>query len=686
MKRLQLFKVRRAFPVLELGRPTLQLPRRVRSKRAPTGDLSPMQRHPHAANRPAHQCAPPAGETEYRRGLTRANLGQWSAAADAFERAVACNAADPVFWLNLAHARIKCGEPERGADAALRAARAAPQSEITLAVACECLNAANRHHETIELLASRPQAAFTEPHLYFQLGEALRHLNRYPEAVKAYLAALSLKPDYFQAHVQLGNSFNPLKLHEEARECFKTAIALGGKQVELVSGMAYEDLHACRWDHLSEDQAELMQLIDAGAGQPVPFQLLAQPSTRSQQLAAARVFAQSMFGHLIPMPASAPRAPSSRIRLGYLSSDFHEHATAYLISQILEQHDRSRFEVNAYSYGIDDASPARRRIELAVDRFVEGREMSDRTVAERIRADGIDILLDLKGYTLGSRNGVLAFRASPIQVNYLGFPGTLGAPFYDYIIGDPTITPVAHASDYAEKIAQMPACYQPNDRSRAIGPRPARAACSLPEHGFVFCSFNGPYKITPEMFDIWCRLLQQVEHSVLWLYKAGAQARHNLTVEAQRRGIASSRLVWAEPVHQTQHLGRLQLADLFLDTRPVCAHTTASDALWAGVPIITCPGETFVSRVATSILQAADLPELIAPDLARYESEALALARDPERMKKLKERLAQNRERCALFDSVRYTRALEALFTRMHERHQQGFAPAHLEASDDRRR
>jgi predicted O-linked N-acetylglucosamine transferase (SPINDLY family) len=372
--------------------------------------------------------------------------------------------------------------------------------------------------------------------------------------------------------------------------------------------------------------------------------------------------------------------------VGYLSSDFHEHATAYLISQILEQHDRARFEVSAYSYGIDDASPARRRIELGVERFVEAREMSDRAVAERIRADGIDVLLDLKGYTLGARNGVLAFRPCPIQVNFLGFPGTLGAPFYDYIIGDPNVTPTEHAPDYSEKIAQMPVCYQPNDRSRAIGPRPTRAACGLPERGFVFCSFNVPYKITSEMFDIWCRLLQRVENSVLWLYKASAQARHNLTVEAQRRGVAASRLVWAEPVHQTQHLGRLQLADLFLDTRPVCAHTTASDALWAGVPIITCPGETFVSRVAASILQAADLPELIAPDLARYESQALALAGDSDRMKTLKERLAQSRERCALFDSVRYTRGLEALFTRMHERYRQGLPPAYLGADLDHRR
>jgi predicted O-linked N-acetylglucosamine transferase (SPINDLY family) len=633
------------------------------------------------SSRPAHRGAGPAGQSDYRRGLALAGQAQWPAAAGAFERAVAANASDPVYWLNLAHARIKCGELDRGAAAAHRAARIAPHSELTLAVATECLNAANRHHETLVLLANPPPGGFEDAHLHFQHGEALRHLNRYPEAITAYLAALSRKPDFFQAHVQLGNSFNPMKLHEEARECFKTAIAIGGKEVELASGMAYEALHACRWDYLREDLDELMRLIDSGAGQPVPFQLLAQPSTRPQQLAAARVYAKRLCGHLAPIPRTARGAASPRIRVGYLSSDFHEHATAYLISQIFEQHDRSRFEITAYSYGIDDASPARRRIEQGVDRFVEARDLSDRALAERIRDDGIDILLDLKGYTLGARTAVMAFRPSPIQVNYLGYPGTLGADFYDYIIGDPQITPIDDAPDYSEKIAQMPHCYQPNDRSRAIGARPARSDCGLPEHGFVFCSFNGPYKITAEIFDLWCRLLQRVEHSVLWLFKGSEQAQRNLTREAQRRGIEASRLVWAAPVHQTQHRGRMPLDGFFLDTRPVCAHTTASDALWAGVPLITCPGDTFVSRVAASVLRAADLSELVVTDPAQYESTALALARNPDLLSHLKRRVSESRQHCPLFDSARYTRDLEDLYVRMQDRRLRGQATEHLPAA-----
>jgi len=622
----------------------------------------------------------PAGEADYQQGLAHAKDDRWQDALRAFQRAVVRNPSDSVFWLNLAHAQMRCGHYDDGAQSAQKGATLAPHSEPALAVAAECLNAAHRQTETVALVGGRDLANVRDYHVHFELGQALHHLGRFQEAADRYLAGLSRKPDHMAGHVQLGNVFNRLRLHEEARECYKTAIAVGGDAVQLLSGMAFEDLHACRWDHLAEDLPELMRLIDEGVGYSQPFQLLAQPSTRVQQYGAARRYADAIFAGLDPLPLCELRCGSERIRLGYLSSDLHEHATAYLLTQILEHHDRTRFEVTAYSYGADDASPARRRIESAVDRFVDVREMSDRAAAERIRADGIDILLDLKGYTLGARNGILAFRPSPIQVNYLGFPGTLGAPFYDYVVGDPTVTPLAHAVDYSEKIAQMPLCYQPNDRSRAIGQRPQRSECGLPPHGFVFCSFNSPYKITADVFDAWCRLLHRVDGSVLWLYETNAQARRNLTREVLARGIEPERLIWGGQVHQTQHLARLQLADLVLDTRPVCAHTTASDALWAGVPVITCAGETFVSRVAASLLQAIDLPELIATDPAHYESLALALAQDPQRLADLKARLAQNREGCALFDSVGYTRDLEALFTRMQQRCTAGQAPDHLAA------
>jgi predicted O-linked N-acetylglucosamine transferase (SPINDLY family) len=634
-------------------------------------------------HRPANRGTAKTGQSDYHRGLALAARDDWAAAAVAFEKAVARSARDPVYWLNLAHARIRCGDLERGADAARHAAQMAPDSELSLAVAFECLNAANRHQETLGLLERRAGRVFKDPHLHFQRGEALRNLNRFAEATQAYLEALARKPDYLQAHVQLGNVFERLKLHEEARECYRTAVALGGSAVELTSAMSFQDLQACRWDLLAQDLSDLNRMIGQGLGQPVPFQMLAQPSTRAQQRAAAQAHARQMFAGVPPLSprlVREARGGDARLRVGYLSCDFYEHATAYLVSEVLEHHDRSGFHVAAYSYGSNDQSTARRRVERAVDRFVDAQQMSDRALAEAIQADGIDILIDLKGYTLAARNRVMAFRPAPVQVNYLGYPGTLGSPVYDYIIGDATVTPLDHADGYDEKIAQMPFCYQPNDRRRAIGPTPSRSACGLPERGFVFCSFNNPYKITADVFDTWCRLLAQVDGSVLWLYESNDQARRNLAAQLAARGLAPQRLVWAPHAHLGAHLGRLQLADLVLDTRPVCGHTTASDALWAGVPVLTCPGETFVSRVAASLLEAAGLPELIASDTARYEALALALARDAARLAAMRRRLADNRDRCPLFDSARYTRDLEALFLRMRERSLGAGAPDHLPA------
>jgi predicted O-linked N-acetylglucosamine transferase (SPINDLY family) len=349
------------------------------------------------------------------------------------------------------------------------------------------------------------------------------------------------------------------------------------------------------------------------------------------------------------------------------------HATAYLIAQLLELHDPLRFEVHAWSYGPEDGSPIRARIRDALGgRFHEVRQESDRGVAERIRAADIDVLVDLKGYTQGSRPGILALRPARVQVNFLGHPGTLGSPCHDYIIGDPIVTPLAHEGGYSEAIAQMPGCYQPNDRLRPVGPRPTRASCGLPGEGFVFCSFNSCYKITQEQFDAWCRLLGAVPGSVLWLYEANAQAARNLRAAAAARGVEPGRIVFAPHRDLADHLGRLQLADLVLDTFPVTAHTTASDALWAGVPLVTRAGETFVSRVAASVLAAAGVPELVAPDLAAYEALALALARDPARLQALRGHLAAARDHSELFDSVRHARRLEGLYERMLGAHLAG--------------
>lgn len=623
----------------------------------------------------------PRAEAEYRRGLDLAKRQRWQDAARAYRRATQLNPDDAVFWLNLAHAFVKLGELERAVDAARRAVAIDPDSELAISIATQCLTAANRHAETIDLLERLDLSKSVDPNPHFALADAYFAVFRYEDAIREYLAALRHKPDLIAGHVNLGNVFERMKMHVEARECFKTALALGGNRGELISAMAYQSQHACRWDLFAEDRAELADAFAQGLTQAAPFQLLAMQSTRAQQLAAAQARWKDTCAAVAPMSRPEPRKGGERIRLGYMTNDIYRHATAYLIAEILEHHDRERFELFVYSYGQDDGSEIRQRICAAAGAgFVDVREISDRALAERIRADDIDILLDLKGYTLGSRFRVMAFHPARVQVNYLGYPGTFGSRCHEYIVGDAVVSPLEHADGYSEKIAQMPHCYQPNDRRRPIGTRPERVACGLPPQGFVFCSFNNCYKITAPVFERWCRLLRRVVGSVLWLYEANPQGRQNLLEEARRRGVDPARIVWAQHVDLSEHLGRLQLADLALDTLPVNAHTTASDALWAGVPMITTPGDTFVSRVAASVLRAAGLEELVAGDGDAYEALALELALDPARLGRLRARMAAGRDNCALFDSARYTHDLEDLYERMAARWERGEPPAHLPA------
>jgi len=623
----------------------------------------------------------PRAESEYRRGLKLGEQGRWADAEKAFVRATQLSPLDAVFWLNLGHARVKTGALERAAEAAHRAIALDPKSELAVSIATQCLAACNRHEETIEMLRGLDLENATSPSPFFALGEALAALHRFQEAVEAYMSALRRKPDFMPAHVHLGNVFERLKLHIEARECFKTGVAVGGHRAELLSAMAYQSQNACRWDLFAEDWAALQQELASGSSRAAPFQLLTMPSTRVQQLAAGRAHWLDRCGTIVPMPRPPARKSGAPVRIGYVTNDLFRHATAYLIAELIEQHDRSRFDVFVYSFGHDDGSPIRQRIiEAAGDGYRDAVRMADSALAQRIRDDDIDILVDLKGYTLGSRLQVFARHPGRVQVNYLGFPGTLGSTVHEYIIGDRIVTPLEHAADYAEKIAQMPVCYQPNDRHRRIGPRPTRAQCGLPQTGFVFCSFNSCYKITADVFERWCRLLQKVPGSVLWLYETNPQGRQSLLREAAQRGIAAERLVWAPHVNLEEHLGRLQLADLALDTLPVNAHTTASDALWAGVPLVTTPGDSFVARVAASVLAAGGLPELVAADGDAYEQLALDLACDPARLGALRERLARLRGSCALFDCPAYTRDLEALYLRMIDAWERGQAPQHLPA------
>ena len=386
---------------------------------------------------------------------------------------------------------------------------------------------------------------------------------------------------------------------------------------------------------------------------------------------------EGRFASVAPLapPAVAEVRTPGRIRVGYLSADFRSHAVGFLIAGMIEEHDRDKFEIFGISTGRNGQDPMRARLKAAFEHFIDVTDMNDEAVVALLRAKQIDVAVDLMGFTRDSRLGVFASRPAAIQVNYLGNPGTTAADFFDYIIADRIVIPEGEQRFYSEKVVYMPDTYQCSDSKRVIGRTPNRGAVGLPDDGFVFCSFNRTDKITPEIFDIWMRLLHQTERSVLWLRQWNSIAAESLRHHAKTRGIAADRLVFAPAISIADHLARHRLADLFLDTLPFGAHTTASDALWTGLPVLTCTGNTFPGRVAASLLNAIGLPELVTASLGEYEARALDLARNPEALASIKRKLQRNRETYPLFDTVRYTRNLEDAYARMVERQRSGRLP-----------
>ncbi len=632
-----------------------------------------------AAHRPARVV--PKAEKKYQQGLALMQQGRYDEAARAFEAAIERSPKDAVFWLNLAQARRKSGRAESAIDAARRAVALDRDSALARRMLALCLNESGLHVEAASALDAPVGSDAERAAALTERGLALQRAGQMHASIAPLLEAARLDPTSIKTYIALSDAFKGLDMPEAAWECLRTAVALDPNNPYLLCSLIYLGLSACKWEGLSEATTRLAELCAAGGGPaPVPFMYLSVPGASAQDhLRTAQAHCARTTGHVQPLAPVAPaQRRAGRIRVGYFSNDFHSHATAYLLARVLEQHDRSAFEVFAYSYGPDDGSPMRKRLVAAVEHFVDVQHESARTTAERIRADGIDLLVDLKGYTLNARPDVLAFRPAPVQINYLGYPGSMGAPFIDYIITDPVVTPPEMAGDFTEKFAYLPHSYQPNDDTRPTGPPPPRAECGLPGDVFVFCCFNNTYKITPDVFEVWCRLLHAVPDSVLWLLDANLQAKHNLWREAEARGVARERLIFAPKWPYERHLLRIQHADLFLDNLPVNAHTTASDALWAGVPIVTCAGKTFISRVAASLLAAVGLPEMATSSLAEYEQLALRVARDPAFRSALRSRVAQARIESPLFDSPRYTTAFEALLRLMHQRWLAGLPTEHL--------
>ena len=530
-----------------------------------------------------------------------------------------------------------------------------------------------------EAFASLDRALAIEPRYVDAIinrGNIAQDLERFEEALAAFDAALSVEPDHLAALNNRANVLRDLRRHDDAAKTVARLLELA-PDWDYAPGLLFQSLrHGCDWDNYGQNVMRIVQDVRAEKKADIPFAFLAVSDSVSDQFQCARTYAANRYPAAVPL-WTGERYRHDRIRVAYLSADFHNHATAYLMAGLFEWHDRQQFEVTAISFGPDAKDEMRARLQASFESFIDVRDKSDREVALMLRDMEIDIAVDLKGFTADSRAGIFAHRPAPVQVNYLGYPGTMGADYMDYILADRWVIPREHHPYYTEKIVYLPDSYQVNDCTRRIaGHTLTREAAGLPETGFVFCCFNNNYKITPEVFDIWMRLLVQVPHSVLWLLNSNSLSKLNLRREAGQRGVAPERLVFAPQARVDEHLARHRLADLFLDTVPYNAHTTASDALWAGLPVLTLAGEAFAARVAASLLDAVGLPELITYSAEQYEELALQLAEDAHRLAEIRSRLVRNRATSPLFDTERFRLHIESAFINMWQRYQHGEPPA----------
>jgi protein O-GlcNAc transferase len=536
----------------------------------------------------------------------------------------------------------------------------------------------NRTAEAFEAyeLAARLDPNGAEPHI--RAGHLKILLNQFDRAVESFTSALDRQPDHVAALQGRAQCLAALGRAPEALDAYSRLLAVAPNADYMMGERFHVQLHCCDWRNFDIDREEIARRVRRGERVDSPAPFIAHSDSPADQFTCARTFAADFLTVGAPPRVVDRRTRGERIRVAYVSADFHAHATAFLAAGLFERHDRSRFEIFAVSFGPDDASGMRRRLEGAFDRFVDVRSVGDEAIAERIRELEIDIAVDVKGHTLGGRPRIFAYRPAPVQVSYLAYPGTLGVDFMDYMIADRHVIPERHQVHYAERIIYLPDSYQPNDSLRMSAPCPTRREAGLPESGFVFCCFNSSYKMTPAMFGLWMQILEAVPHSVLWLLAGNPVAVQNLRREAEERGVDARRLIFAPWQPTDQHLARCALADLFLDTVPCNAHTTASDALWSAVPVVTQAGATFVSRVATSLLHAVGLGHLsvTAPD--DYARLAIDLAHTPQALDQLKSHLRRVRGTAPLFDTPRYCKHLEAAYEEIWARHARGEPPSAL--------
>ena len=626
--------------------------------------------------------APRAAQVLYNRGIALYAAGRLPEALASYQTAIELQPHYPEALINQGNVL----QAQKRFDEALERYNRAIVQDSHLANAFVnrgiALQALNR---PAEALADYDKALALQPNYPDALqnrGVALESLRRADEALAAYDRILELDPRHRGAVLKRGDTLQDLGRLDEAIASYRSALPLpvSHREEAMLHDRAAVELwwcerKLCAWDDLAHSTARALRSLRGGIATPNPFIALCISDDPEVQLACARRFATDLRrGSIEPLAKTVTNA--DRIRIGYMSGDLRDHATAYLLAGVLEQHDRARFEISAYSYGPDDGSSMRARLVRAVDAFIDVRDLDDSELAARIADDGVHILVDLDGYTRRSRASVWQFRPAPICVHYLGYPGSTGSSDVDYLIADSCVIRPEDERFFSEAIVRLPGSYQANDDKREIANLGlTRHEVGLPDDAFVYCAFNRPYKITPEVFDVWMRILREVPGSVLWLLRDSERIESNLRYEATLRGVDAQRLLFAPRVAHSEHLARQRLADLFLDTWPVCAHTTASDALWAGLPLVTYPGRTFISRVSASLLDAIGLPELVVSSAADYEKLAVSLACNPAQLTAVRDKLARNRSDQPLFDTRRFCRNLEHAFETMWAIAQRGESP-----------
>jgi predicted O-linked N-acetylglucosamine transferase (SPINDLY family) len=635
--------------------------------------------------------SPRPGHFHWTEGMNHAASQNWDAAVSAFSLATAEAPSDTLYWMNLSNAQRRSGDWVQALASAERVLSVDAQDALALRMKGDCLAHLHRYADAVATFEELERTGVQEYDAMIMHGAQLQQLGQHMACIDKLMQAAALKPQKIDAHALMATSFRDMMMVNQGIECLKTVLALSPDYLQALAHLSYERRHLCDWD----DHAELVHklresLLTAPANLPrtaTVFGMLSLPIEGELLRVAARGEALALAVGIKEMPLVKPaerqaQRVDKRIRVGMLSFDFHEHPVSHLMVELLESLDRSQFELTLYASGRDDGSAMRQRIIKSADSFMTVQGMGDKEVAQRIRDDGIDILVDLQGHTRGQRMGVFAYRPAPVQVNFLGFAGTSGAPFIDYIVGDPYVTPASLAPNYSEKLAQMPLVFQPNGRWRPVPQPMSRADAGLPEAAFVMCSFNHTYKILPEAFDVWCEVMREVPHAVLWLKETNGQLHDNVRKHAETRGVDPDRVIFAKNVAYADHFSRLALADVFVDTWPYNAHTTASDALWAGVPVITVYGNSFASRVAASVLNAVGMPELAFQDVTGYRDAIVTLAQDRPLLAGYRQRLNEQRMQLPLFDSATFTVQFEQLLQRMAQRWRDGLPCDHLLAAE----